>query len=123
MNLKLKAAAQVSDGRCRIKRYGSSARCDLTVEQWLEKLIASDGICVYCRQDVGLEKITPDHVVPLARGGEHSIENVVPSCLPCNKARNPGNQKGRKPRPRKLTYEERKAIIDQMWREMFQKRG
>jgi 5-methylcytosine-specific restriction endonuclease McrA len=28
-----------------------------------------------------------DHVVPLARGGGHSIDNVVPACRPCNRSK------------------------------------
>ncbi len=44
--------------------------------------------CVYCgRGDLPL---TIDHVVPRARGGEDSWENLVAACVPCN------NKKGDK---------------------------
>jgi 5-methylcytosine-specific restriction endonuclease McrA len=37
--------------------------------------------CQYC----GSEKhLTVDHVVPRSKGGDHSWENVVTSCAPCN---------------------------------------
>lgn len=39
--------------------------------------------CVYC--DGPYEHA--DHVVPLALGGAHSIENLVPSCADCNLAK------------------------------------
>lgn len=37
--------------------------------------------CAYCGES-GL--LTMDHVVPISRGGRHSIGNVVPACGPCN---------------------------------------
>lgn len=49
--------------------------------EWLAVVEAYGGLCAYCR-------IRPwshqDHVVPLSRGGAHSIANVVPACGPCN---------------------------------------
>lgn len=37
--------------------------------------------CFYCGKE---EKLTVDHIVPLARGGSNWIENVVPACGSCN---------------------------------------
>ena len=37
--------------------------------------------CAYCGESGPL---TMDHVVPISRGGRHSIGNVVPACGPCN---------------------------------------
>ncbi len=39
--------------------------------------------CVYC----GDPAKSLDHVIPLARGGEHAVGNLVPACLPCNKSK------------------------------------
>ena len=39
------------------------------------------GPCYYCKVD---EKMTLDHVVPIDRGGSHSIGNLVPACGNCN---------------------------------------
>jgi 5-methylcytosine-specific restriction endonuclease McrA len=39
------------------------------------------GLCAYCRVRSG---DTLDHVVPLSRGGEHSVANLVPACFRCN---------------------------------------
>jgi 5-methylcytosine-specific restriction endonuclease McrA len=39
------------------------------------------GRCVYC----GGPYQELDHVVPLSRGGEHSLSNLRPSCTPCNR--------------------------------------
>jgi 5-methylcytosine-specific restriction endonuclease McrA len=39
------------------------------------------GPCTYC----GVSgKMTLDHVVPIQRGGSHSVGNLVPACGPCN---------------------------------------
>lgn len=37
--------------------------------------------CFYCKKKC---KLTLDHIIPLARGGTHSIDNIVFACLSCN---------------------------------------
>lgn len=37
--------------------------------------------CIYCDSK---SNIQIDHVVPLAKGGRHSIGNLAPACKPCN---------------------------------------
>ena len=42
--------------------------------------------CAYCRTVFSVEnKLEFDHVVPLSRGGRHSIGNLLPACLLCNR--------------------------------------
>lgn len=41
-----------------------------------------DGRCLYCHAP--LEEKHLDHVVPLARGGDHGISNFAWACPPCN---------------------------------------
>lgn len=46
-------------------------------------------VCQYCGgpltlQGSGDKSITFDHVIPRAKGGKHSFDNVVASCKPCN---------------------------------------
>lgn len=43
--------------------------------------------CAYCGQEG--EGLTPDHVVPLSRGGANSLSNIVPACGPCNLKKGP----------------------------------
>jgi 5-methylcytosine-specific restriction endonuclease McrA len=45
----------------------------------ISKLYRSN--CVYCGQS---GKMTMDHVIPVSRGGRHSIGNLVPACQSCN---------------------------------------
>jgi len=40
--------------------------------------------CFYCGHEGHLEV---DHAVPLSRGGQHRIKNIVPSCRRCNAAK------------------------------------
>jgi 5-methylcytosine-specific restriction endonuclease McrA len=57
---------------------------DWTVTQraWAELKRRYGGCCAYCgRKTVLLEK---DHIIPLSKGGLHTISNIVPACGPCN---------------------------------------
>ncbi len=49
---------------------------------WQQK--TSTGTCWYCGQKVGFKNLTMDHVIPLARGGRSTKDNLVPSCKECN---------------------------------------
>ena len=40
-------------------------------------------VCQYCGSET--KELTLDHVIPRRRGGEHSWENVVTACVPCNR--------------------------------------
>lgn len=41
--------------------------------------------CVYC--GVAGVPLELDHVIPKSRGGEHSLENLVAACKPCNSSK------------------------------------
>jgi 5-methylcytosine-specific restriction endonuclease McrA len=54
----------------------------LTLVQWQNILERFNHSCAYCRRaDLPLTK---DHVIPLSKGGQHTAENIVPACQPCN---------------------------------------
>ncbi len=58
----------------------------LTAAQWAETLALFDHRCAYClRNDLPM---TQDHVIPVSKGGDHTQENVVPACKPCNSKKN-----------------------------------
>ena len=47
------------------------------------EVFARDGwSCVYCGKQT--RELTLDHVMPRHRGGEHTWENLVAACKPCN---------------------------------------
>lgn len=75
----------VRDGKLRCRyRDGNDAAADLTPAQWAETLLASAGNCAYCRAFVGRSGLTLDHLIPISKGGTHSLPNVVPACASCN---------------------------------------
>jgi len=39
--------------------------------------------CQYCGKET--KELTLDHVIPRGQGGEHTWENVVSCCIPCNR--------------------------------------
>ncbi|MDO4803355.1 MAG: HNH endonuclease signature motif containing protein [Lachnospiraceae bacterium] len=41
--------------------------------------------CAYCGMKIGLGEVTVDHKIPLSRGGPDCRENMVCSCVGCNK--------------------------------------
>lgn len=54
----------------------------LSTVEWREILEENNNSCFYChRNDVPMEQ---EHKIPLAKGGKHCRENVVPSCRSCN---------------------------------------
>lgn len=40
------------------------------------------GVCFYCKTKV--KDLTIDHITPLARGGSHTVDNIVFACHGCN---------------------------------------
>ena len=60
---------------------------DLTDAQWTA-LAAAWGGCAYCgTSDVPLQR---DCVLAISRGGRYTLDNVVPSCGPCNASKSNG---------------------------------
>lgn len=54
----------------------------ITEEDWKMILEIWDHRCAYCQKPH--RKLTQDHVIPLSRGGSHTVNNVVPACRSCN---------------------------------------
>ncbi|MDI6687034.1 MAG: HNH endonuclease [Desulfobacterales bacterium] len=65
-----------------IKRERRRAR-ELKMSQWWKRRCAK-GICYYCSRTFLPKELTMDHIVPIARGGRSTKNNVVPSCKDCN---------------------------------------
>lgn len=53
----------------------------LSEKDWESVLRQWRHCCAYCQADGPL---TMDHVIPLSRGGRHTVGNVVPACGTCN---------------------------------------
>jgi hypothetical protein len=46
-----------------------------------------DFICQYCMNKFGIEKLSIDHLVPVALGGLHEIRNYITCCRSCNSSK------------------------------------
>ncbi len=58
----------------------------LTNQQWETLLNRFNFLCAYCGKDIHFDP-TQDHVIPLSKGGPHTIDNVVPACRRCNSSK------------------------------------
>ena len=65
-----------------IRRERARAR-ELRKTRWWQQKTAR-GICYYCGAQVTHQELTMDHLIPLARGGRSTKDNLVPSCKACN---------------------------------------
>lgn len=74
------SAFRVKTRRGRIR--GNSDGVEFSLRDWQRLVRRYRGCCAYC--GVKAEPVYMDHVVPLARGGRHSIGNVLPVCFYCN---------------------------------------
>lgn len=77
--------------RCRLYRRQRKAALagdpgSITIKDWHKVIEAYGSGCIYCGSIC--EKISTDHVIPVSKGGRHTIDNVVPACLRCNQRKN-----------------------------------
>lgn len=57
----------------------------VTLRDWERLCRRYDHCCAYCGEK---RPLTQDHVIPVSRGGRHSIGNLLPACKPCNSSKN-----------------------------------
>ena len=65
-----------------IRAERAKARQFRKTRWWQQKTAA--GLCHYCGNKTAHKNLTMDHLVPLARGGRSTKNNLVPSCKDCN---------------------------------------
>jgi 5-methylcytosine-specific restriction protein A len=65
-----------------IRREKDKAR-KLRKSRWWQQKLAI-GVCYYCGRLFEPRDLTMDHIVPLARGGKSTKENLVACCKECN---------------------------------------
>lgn len=82
-----KEAERVADKNSKSKRraqkLGNGLGVGVSLRDWQRLVRRFGGRCAYCGGDTGPEP-AQDHVIPLAKGGLHSIGNVLPVCTFCN---------------------------------------
>lgn len=90
---KVKKYQQNNPEKCNIKDQRRRSRkkqlpATLTIEQW--QLIKNhfNNRCVYCGKELPLEQ---EHFIPLSKGGEYTLNNIIPSCKSCNASKHDAN--------------------------------
>lgn len=83
-SLRDKRGMRLAANRRRRAQIRASASPGVTERDWRRLVHRYSSRCAYCRCSA---PITMDHVVPISRGGRHSIGNVIPACFPCNAAK------------------------------------
>ncbi len=58
---------------------------EISERDWERLCQRYDQCCAYCGKR---KKLTRDHIIPVTRGGQESIGNLVPACDTCNKSKN-----------------------------------
>lgn len=65
-----------------LRREKDKARKLRKSRWWQQKL--TSGLCYYCTRLFKPKELTMDHIVPLARGGRSTKDNLVVCCKDCN---------------------------------------
>jgi 5-methylcytosine-specific restriction endonuclease McrA len=75
----------------RLLKYDKSPKLELRLTR--KNIYERDAYtCQYCGKTLSTEKLNLDHVIPRSRGGKNTWDNLVCSCITCNrkkKARTP----------------------------------
>ncbi len=58
---------------------------DGEIKHWIERIRSSDNVsCYWCTDNFNGKDMHIDHVIPVSKGGSHSIGNLCASCVSCN---------------------------------------
>lgn len=84
--------------RWRRKQYLKNIEHDFTYDEWLDMVDKTNGVCPGCNIDVGVEKLTLDHIYPVSVAYKdyietnkkriYTIKDVQPLCSICNGTKN-----------------------------------
>lgn len=83
-----RAYAQANPDVGRVKAQRRRARLnacainDFTKAQWRDLLRECENKCFYC--GIQSSDLHIEHMIPISRGGNHTLSNIVPACLICN---------------------------------------
>ena len=78
----------MSRSRSAFKLMNSRAKHNFTLETFRRIVQAAiDKMCPYCKNYITAKTFSPDHRVPLSRGGRPTLGNIQIICLKCNHAK------------------------------------
>lgn len=70
--------------RARRKALKQNLLSDYTPKQWEQCKKVFNGECAYCGK---YNELTQDHFLPITKGGEYTINNILPVCRSCNSSK------------------------------------
>lgn len=70
--------------RKRKAKLAVSGMFEVTSRDWKRMVDRHGSTCFYCGRK---GPVTMDHVMPVSRGGTHSVGNLVPACANCNSSK------------------------------------
>jgi 5-methylcytosine-specific restriction endonuclease McrA len=76
---------QIKNSRRRSHLINSTGKFTLKEFCEIKKLYRNKCLC--CGKSETEIKLTPDHIVPISKGGSNLIENIQPLCEKCNKSK------------------------------------
>lgn len=68
----------------------NNAEGNYTAQEWRDLKAKYDHRCLMCGRQEPDVKLTVDHIVPPAKGGTNSIDNIQPLCKSCNSKKHQG---------------------------------
>lgn len=69
------------------RRAALKAGGSYTQQEWIDLVTFWQFKCIACGVELPIEKMTPDHVIPLELGGLNIIDNIQPMCRSCNSSK------------------------------------
>lgn len=81
----------------------------LTNKQWEQIKQYFDNKCSYCGKELPLAQ---EHFIPLSKGGEYTVNNIICSCISCNSSKKDKNFFEWYPKYRYYSKKREKKILD-----------
>ena len=69
------------------KRRALIGDAKITTEEWRQVMLSTNFTCSYCGCRLTRNNRSVDHIVPLNKGGEHTVDNLAPACRSCNSSK------------------------------------
>ena len=63
----------------------NATRAHIDARDWERLVRRYNNRCAYC--GINSESMQQDHIIPISRGGDHTIGNVLPACPLCNQSK------------------------------------
>lgn len=76
-----RVALHFANRKARVMNAGGK----LSAEEWFILCFVFGFRCACCKE---VNKLTPDHIIPVSRGGSSWLWNIQPLCMRCNSAKN-----------------------------------